>query len=73
MPSPAGKAVSVPGKALAAVLARCGSSGSGARASSGLTPEALARVEAFYAQVGVYKCIVGGSLMISTFLMQFDR
>ncbi|KAF5828079.1 hypothetical protein DUNSADRAFT_18260 [Dunaliella salina] len=58
-----GKAVAVPGKALAAVLARCGSgsSNSGTRASAGsLSPEALSSVEAFHTQVVEHLVLMGG-------------
>jgi len=53
-----GKAVSVPGKALAAVISRCGSTSSSSSVggllrnnNSGLAPEPLAAVETFHAQV----------------------
>uniref|UniRef100_A0A7S3VMY6 Uncharacterized protein n=1 Tax=Dunaliella tertiolecta TaxID=3047 RepID=A0A7S3VMY6_DUNTE len=57
-----GKAVAVPGKTLAAVLARCssGSSSSGRASASGLSPEALASVEAFHAQVVEHLVLMGG-------------
>eukprot|EP00983_Pelagomonas_calceolata_P114094 1160058-Pelagomonas_calceolata.AAC.19 len=61
-PCAAGKAVAVPGKTLAAVLARCssGSSSSGRASASGLSPEALASVEAFHAQVVEHLVLMGG-------------